>query len=110
MEMQQEMIGDVCVLNIAGHIDAANSHDLKTHLQSLIDDNRIKMVVDLSAVAFIDSSGLGALVNGLKVATRAGGSLKICGLRAYIKDLFHTMRLDRVFELFENRPAAVDSY
>ena len=64
------------------------------------------LVVDLTAVPFIDSSGLAALVSGLKATRQAGGTLKLAGLNEQARTVFRLTRLERVFELYPDAAAA----
>ena len=65
-----------------------------------------RLVVDLSGVEFLDSSGLGALVSILK-AMGAQGSLAVCGAHGSVLNLFKLTRMDKVFALHADRAAAL---
>ncbi len=91
----------VRVLAVRGRLNAITSGELKDKLKQLVDEGVIDIVLDLSAVTFIDSSGLSAIVSGLKVTREQAGSLKIVGLNPSTKKVFELTRLDKVFELFE---------
>jgi anti-sigma B factor antagonist len=110
MEISEERINDIYLLVLGGRIDATCSGLLKNTVSAMIDEQKIKILIDLSAVDFIDSSGLGMLVTCLRSATKAGGALKITSLQDSPKNLFETTRLDRVFEIFEDRDTAVKSF
>ena len=60
-----------------GRIDLVSSAELKQRLAESVEQGRPRLIVDLGDVPFIDSSGLGALISGLKVARAAGGYLRI---------------------------------
>lgn len=81
-------------------IDAHNSAELKDFLQHLLEDGQTSIVVDLTAVRFIDSSGLGALLSGYKNASLRQGSLVLSGLQPRVQSMFELTRLHRVFEIF----------
>jgi len=110
MEIFDEKVGSVMVLQINGRIDALNSSALKTKIAQLIDKNIKNILMDLSGVDFIDSSGLGSLVSCLRSVSQAGGNLKITSLQNNPKNLFETTRLDRVFELFDDRHTAIKTF
>jgi anti-anti-sigma factor len=63
----------------------------------------------MSGVSFLDSSGLAALVSGLKAAREAGGTLKLAGVNEQARQVFEITRLDQVFELYPDRDAAVQA-
>ncbi len=80
-------------------MDAHNSGELKEQMLQLFDEGKCNLIVDLSAVRFIDSSGLGALVSGFKNASAREGNLKLCCLQPQVRSMFELTRLHRVFEI-----------
>lgn len=91
-------------------MDAHNSGDLKEQMLQLFDEGKCNLVIDLSLVRFIDSSGLGALVSGFKNAGAREGSLKLCCLQPQVRSMFELTRLHRVFEIFNNMDEATGSF
>jgi anti-sigma B factor antagonist len=91
-------------------MDAHNSGDLKERMLGLFDEGKCNLVIDLSAVRFVDSSGLGALVSGFKNASARDGSLKLCGLQPQVRSMFELTRLHRVFEIFASMDEALESF
>ena len=77
-------------------LDASCSIELKNELRALIASGHNRVVLDLSRVQFMDSSGLGALVAVLKTLGREGVMI-LCGLRDGTRKLFEVTRMDRVF-------------
>ncbi len=90
-------------------MDAHNSGDLKERMLQLFDEGKYQLVIDLAAVRFIDSSGLGALVSGFKNASARDGSLKLCCLQPQVRSMFELTRLHRVFEIFTTLEEALDN-
>lgn len=90
-------------------MDAHNSGNLKERMLQLFDEGKCQLVIDLTAVRFIDSSGLGALVSGFKNASARDGSLKLCCLQPQVRSMFELTRLHRVFEIFTTLEEALDS-
>jgi anti-sigma B factor antagonist len=88
------------VLGVHGRLDAATAPELKTTLKRLVTEGHHRLVVDLTEVSFIDSSGLSALVSGLKATREAGGTLKLAGLNEQTRTAFRLTLLDRVFEIY----------
>jgi anti-sigma B factor antagonist len=76
----------------------------------MIDADKLKVLIDMAAVDFVDSSGLGTLVTCLRSVSKAGGTFKITSLNENPKSLFESTRLDRVFELYDSRNAALSSF
>lgn len=91
-------------------MDAHNSGDLKEQMLQLFDDGKCNLVIDLSEVRFVDSSGLGALVSGFKNASAREGSLKLCCLQPQVRSMFELTRLHRVFEIYATIDEALESY
>ncbi len=91
-------------------MDAHNSGDLKEQMLQLFDEGKCNLIIDLSAVRFVDSSGLGALVSGFKNASAREGSLKLCGLQPQVRSMFELTRLHRVFEIFASTEEALESF
>lgn len=81
-------------------VDAHNSDELKDYIAKLLENNEQKLVVDLSQVRFIDSSGLGALLSGYKNANLHHASLVLAGLQPRVQSMFELTRLNRVFEIY----------
>jgi anti-sigma B factor antagonist len=90
-------------------MDAHNSGDLKEQMLQLFDEGKCNLIIDLSAVRFVDSSGLGALVSGFKNASAREGSLKLCCLQPQVRSMFELTRLHRVFEIFTSVEEALES-
>ena len=80
-------------------IDIESALRFRSELLELVKSRR-RVVLDLAAVEFIDSSGLGALVSALKAARTGGGELRLAALRPNVRQLLEIMRLDRVFSLY----------
>ncbi|HMB14931.1 MAG TPA: STAS domain-containing protein [Pelovirga sp.] len=89
-------------------MDAHNSGNLKERMLQLFDEGKCQLVIDLTAVRFIDSSGLGALVSGFKNASARDGSLKLCCLQPQVRSMFELTRLHRVFEIFTTLEEALE--
>ena len=95
------------VLAPAGRLDAVTAPELKQRLKALVAQGHEELVVDLSSVPFIDSSGLAALVSGLKAAREAGGTILLAGLSEQARTVFTVTLLDRVFDFYPDVDSAV---
>jgi anti-sigma B factor antagonist len=103
----QELLSKECAtLTVSGRLNAVTALELKEQLKQLVEKGCILLVVDLTAVPFIDSSGLAALVSGLKATRQAGGTLKLAGLNEQARTVFRLTRLERVFELYPDAATA----
>ena len=111
MNMQIEDKG-VAVLVVVQEerLDAHNSGEFKNQIMRLFEEGKNHLIIDLQAVRFVDSSGLGALVSGFKNASSRSGSLKLSGLQLQVKSMFELTRLHRVFEVFADVDEALASF
>jgi anti-sigma B factor antagonist len=98
--------GVLVVRPLEGRIDASMAGDFKDRLGQWITAGRNQIVLDLSAVEFIDSSGLGAIVGSLKQMGR-GGDLVLSDLREAIQGLFRLTRMNRVFQIYTHAEEAL---
>ena len=93
------------VLDLNGEVDSYNSPKLREKMISLIEDGQVKLVVNLSGVDYIDSTGLGTLVGGLKRASEKGGAIQIICPNEQIYKVFSITGLVKVFQIFDNEQA-----
>jgi len=111
MNLQIEDKGAAVLLLVEEErLDAHNSGDLKNQMLKLFEEGKHNLVVDLQAVRFVDSSGLGALVSGFKNASSRNGNLKLSGLQLQVKSMFELTRLHRVFEIYTDSGEALASF
>ena len=87
---------DVAVVTVVGKLNIVSSASLRQVVASAVAAGRLRIVVDLNAVDFIDSSGLGAMISGLKIARKAGGDLKITGAGDQVKLVLQLTNMERV--------------
>ena len=97
MDMDTRELADgVGLVTLAGRLNMVSAPALKAAIDELIGAGRPRVVVDLSGVSFMDSSGLGALVAGLKPARQAQGDLRIAGANEQVLTVLRLTNLDRV--------------
>jgi len=99
-DVKTEHSGATCTLALTGEVDVYTSPRLKQELIDLIEAGCVDIVVDLDALSFIDSSGLGVLVSGLRRAKEHGGTLRLVCTNDSILKIFRITGLDKVFPLF----------
>lgn len=103
-------ISEVAVVAVEGDLDAAQAGALRECFGALLAGGRRHVVVDLSAVPALGAAGLAALVE-LFVKVRIGpGDVRLCGLQPWVAEVFRWTELDRVFDTFVDRRAAVASF
>jgi anti-sigma B factor antagonist len=107
MEWVEETIDGVNILEISDRLDASCVAQFKSAVLAMVDEKKLKILVDMTAADVVDSSGSGTLVTCLRTVSKAGGVFKISSLGENPKHLFQTTRLDRVFDLYDDRDAAL---
>jgi anti-sigma B factor antagonist len=95
------------VLDVAGEIDVYTAPQLRERLITLVEDGARRVIVDLSRVEFLDSTGLGVLVGALKRLRGVGGELLLVCAQERLLKIFRITGLDRVFTLYDTVDAAV---
>lgn len=101
-----EMGGGLVVLPLESRMDATNSPDFKERILEWVRGGRKRIVLDLSRVTFIDSSGLSAILSCLK-AIGQEGDLVICCVADGLMSLFQLTRMTRIFRFYPNVKEAV---
>ncbi|GAA4197125.1 STAS domain-containing protein [Microbacterium oryzae] len=96
------------VVTITGRLTASGAPRLRDAVKELVDAGHAQIVVDLGATEFVDSSGLGALISGLKTARVAGGDLRIAQVPAGVRSVMKLTNLDRVLREHESVESAFD--
>jgi anti-sigma B factor antagonist len=95
---------------IAGeYLDAGNVRDFKQAVAPMLQPG-IKLVLDLSELKFVDSSGLGALLSCLRQLTAQGGDLKLCGVTRPVRALFELVRMHKVLDIYNTADEAIQAY
>jgi anti-sigma B factor antagonist len=94
------------ILPLEGEIDLHISPQIAVALREIIQEKPRKVVVDLSKVGYIDSSGLAVLIEGMQKVEAYGGKLYLVALRENVRAVFETMRLDQAFRILPDVAAA----
>jgi anti-sigma B factor antagonist len=109
--MTTRQVGDVTVIDAAGRITLGEGATIfRDTIRDLATKGGKKVLVNLSEVSYIDSSGIGEMVSGFTTVTNHGGQLKLLGLSKRVKDLLQITKLYTVFEVFDDEASAVRSF
>ena len=106
IEMQQAH-ERVTVVAPKGRLDMASASSFRERVLQLVQSGSTHLVIDLSEVSFVDSSGLGAIIGGLKVARQAGGELRIARPNQQVLLVLDLTSLNRVLEPYGTVEEAV---
>jgi anti-sigma B factor antagonist len=98
------------IFDVSGDIDFANSPEVRQSVLREIRENRTsRVVVNLSQVHYIDSSGVASLIEGLKASRDLGSRFILIGLSAPAREVLQLSRLTKVFEIYDNEEEALAS-
>jgi anti-sigma B factor antagonist len=111
MELNGRLEGNnVLVLELLeDNLDASNVREFRDAAQSLMHEHA-RVVLDMTGVRFVDSSGLGALISCLRQTNGRKGDFRLCSMSRSVRALFELMRMDRVFQVHLTRTDAVASF
>lgn len=110
MELQREKVGEVTVIIVKDeNLDASNSKQFKRAFEQLIEP-KMKAVIDMSHVRFVDSAGISALLTLVRQFHAGAGEAKLCSVDKPVRALFELVRMHRVYEIFNTRDEAVRAF
>jgi anti-sigma B factor antagonist len=112
MQIEQRNAGDVTIVTIHGDITLNKGGDvmLKDKIHSLLQQGQKKILLDLGSVSYVDSAGLGQLVQVQTTATNGGGKLKLVNVAKRLKDLLVVTKLVTVFDSYDDEKSALASF
>ena len=90
-------------------LDASNAGEFKRDIAPVLQAST-KLVLDLSRLRFVDSSGLGAMLSCLRQLTAKSGDLKLCGMSKQVRALFELVRMHRIFDIYATKEEAVKAF
>src|SRR5438874_2396064 len=111
VKLNTRQVGDVKVIDVSGRVTLGEgSSAIREALRDLTTKNHKNILLNLSQVSYIDSTGIGELVAGFTTAANAGGTVKLLGLSKHVKDVLLVSKLYTVFEVFEDEAQALSSF
>jgi anti-sigma B factor antagonist len=108
-ELEETRSGGVDVVSVSGEIHLSTAPSFHERLDAIIEAGDGTLVLDLSAVEFIDSTGLSVLLNALRLVTQRHGHMALVCTNPTVLRLFEITSLDATFEIFADRGAAIAS-
>jgi len=112
MELQvkvRELGQELAVVEVSGEADLYTTPKLKETVIDLISRGRIRVVVNLASVSYLDSTALGVLVGSYKRVREKGGNLALVGPQPRIRKVFEITRLVNVFDIYDTEEQALKS-
>lgn len=110
LRLRVKSLGAVALVEVGGEIDLHSAPQLRAALLKSTEGERPRVVIDLSDVVFVDSTGIGVLVGALKRARENGGGLHFCGLGARVRRVFEITGLMSALPIFDSRELALSAW
>ena len=107
LSLSTRTVGDRTIVEVGGEIDVYTAPKLREQLVELVNDGSYHLVVDMEGVDFLDSTGLGVLVGGLKRLRSHEGDLTLVCTQHRILKVFEITGLNRAFSIYDSVDAAV---
>lgn len=108
MEVNTREEKGIIIVTLEGEIDISVTDLIRGKFKSLIDEKRKVVIVDMSKVPYIDSSGLGMLVEVRQEMEKYGGEIRLMRLTPDVKKVFELTRLNNFFHIFDEEGSAMD--
>ena len=111
MQIDERIVDDVTILDLKGKMTLGEGDELlKDKINSLASQGHKKLILNLEAVPYIDSAGLGEIVRTYTSISRQGGKLKLLNVSKRIYDLLVITKLVTIFDSYEDEAEAVRSF
>ena len=111
MTIQERAVGSVTVLDLSGKLVLGDGDTLlKDKIHSLVFQGRKQIILNMGGVAYVDSSGLGALVASSVTGKNSGAQVKLVSLTKRLQDLLSIAKLLTVFESYDTEADAINSF
>jgi anti-sigma B factor antagonist len=108
LQIAARHLDKITIFDISGDIDLASSPQLRKAVLHELKDLRIpRVVLNLKAVRYIDSSGVASLVEALKASRDVGSRLVLFGLNTTVREVLQLSKLVKIFEIYENEEQAL---
>lgn len=108
MQIAARRLDNMTIFDVSGDVDLATSPELRKALLRELREARVpRVILNLKAVRYIDSSGVASLVEGLKVSRDLRARLILFGLNTTVREVLQLSRLLKIFEICENEEQAV---
>lgn len=108
MKVNAQLNGKTLVVKVAGEFDIIIAEEFRKIIDSYLDSNKAKyLLVDLGAVTFIDSSGLGAILGRYKKIDYLNGKMVIAGPQVQVKRILEVSGINRIIGIYKDKNSAL---
>jgi anti-sigma B factor antagonist len=102
--------GAVSLVDLSGRLTSFEAGALREAVSRLLKEGRKNIVLNLSALQYLDSSGIGELARAYVAVVKQGGEMKAIGLSSRVEEILKVTKLYQVFPEFPNEEAALESF
>ena len=111
MKIKQALQGEIMVLSVSGKIMGGPDHEkFQSEIKELISSGHVDVLLNMSKVSWVNSTGLGILVSAFHTLKKNGGRMKICEVNDRIDNILNVAQLKLVFETYEKCDEAMASF
>jgi anti-sigma B factor antagonist len=111
VKLNRRQVDDIAVIDVSGRITLGEeSNAIRNEVRNLTAGGSRKILLNLGDVSYIDSTGIGELVAGLRSAAKAGGSMKLLDPTGRVKHLLQMTNLNTIFETYDDEANALRSF
>jgi len=111
IQVSTRAVNDIAIVDISGQLRLGEATGkLRNAVQQLINDGYLKILLNLSGVIHIDSSGIGELVQDYTTLRNHGGELKLMNLHKNVRNLLQVTRLYTIFDVHDDQASALGSF
>lgn len=110
MKLATHTVGNVDLVELlVKSLDADTAQEFRENMEKKLEEGG-KVVLDLGALKFVDSSGLGAILTCLRKLNANGGDLKLCNMSKEVRAMFELVRMHRIIDIYDSRGDAVGAF
>jgi anti-sigma B factor antagonist len=111
MTVSERSVGNITILEVAGNVTLTDgAEQMRDKVRSVLQEGGKHVLVNLAKVSYMDSAGLGELVQAYSTVAKQGGKLKLVSPTKRLKDLLVITKLATVFDSFDDEEAAIKSF
>ena len=103
-------VGQVSVVKVTGKLTSFESGALRTSIAKLLKEGRMQILLNLSGLVYLDSSGIGDLVHTYMSVIKSGGEMNVVGLTDKVEEILKITQLYQVFQEFKDERSALQSF
>jgi len=103
-------VGQVSVVEVTGKLTSFESGALRTSIAKLLKEGRKQILLNLSGLVYLDSSGIGDLVHTYMSVIKSGGEMNVVGLTDKVEEILKITQLYQVFQEFKDERSALQSF